>query len=100
MLEVKIFLDEADIYNNKPMHDYIMRYLMHHNIIGASVFEVYEGYGRKHHLHHLKEIGTVDEQPLMILFIDVEDKIKTVLPHLKEVIQEGLIVLTKVELYS
>ncbi len=99
MLEVKIFLDEADIYDNKPMHDYIMRYLMHHNVIGASVFEAYEGYGKKHHLHHLKGIGTVDESPLMILFIDEEDKVNLILPHLRKVIDDGLIILNKVERY-
>ena len=96
MLEVKIFLDEADIYENKPMHEYIMRYLMHHNILGASVFEAFEGYGRKHHLHHLKEIGSVDESPLMILFIDDQEKVNQILPHLKDVVKEGLITLTEV----
>jgi PII-like signaling protein len=99
MLEAKIFLDEGDIYESKPMHEYLMRYLMHHGISGASVFEAYEGYGKKHHLHHLRGIGTVDESPLMILFIDDEEKVKAVLPHLKEVVSDGLIFLSKVEKY-
>jgi len=99
MLEVKIFIDEADLHENKPMHEYLMRYLMHHNIIGASVFEAYEGYGKKHHLHHLKGLGTVDESPLMIFFVDEEDKVKSILPHIKEIVNDGLIVTCKVERY-
>lgn len=92
MIEVKIFLDEADMHENKPLHEYIMRYLMHHHIKGASVFEAYEGYGRKHHLHHLRELGTVDESPLMILFVDEKEKVNPILQHLKQVVNGGLIV--------
>ncbi len=96
MLEVKIFLDEADTYGEKPLHEHIMRHLMHHNIRGASVFEAYEGYGRKHHLHHLKVLGSVDENPLMILFIDEEEKVNSVLPHFREIVNGGLITANRV----
>ncbi len=97
MVEVNIFLDESDIFEDKPMHEYIMRYLMHHFIMGASIFSATVGYGHKHHLHHPKKIGNVDESPIMILFVDEEEKVQQVLPHLKEVINEGLITLKKVE---
>jgi PII-like signaling protein len=55
------------------------------------------GYGQKHHLHHTKGIGTVDEGPIMILFVDDEEKVRGVLPHIKEVIKDGLIVAKRVE---
>ncbi|MGA7721000.1 MAG: DUF190 domain-containing protein [Ignavibacteriaceae bacterium] len=97
MVEIKFFLDENDMYNDKSKHEYIMRYLMHHSIMGASVFEAKIGYGRKHHLHHPQNLGNVDENPIMIMFIDEEDKVELVLPHLKEVLNQGLIVKTKVE---
>jgi len=97
MLEVQIFLDEGDLYKEESMHEYIMRYLMHHNINGASMFAAVEGYGHKHHLHHPRKIGNVDEGPIMILFIDEEEKINPILPHLKEVVNEGLIVKRNVE---
>lgn len=99
MLEVKIFLDEGDIHDKKPLYEYIMRYLMHHNVIGASVFEALSGFGHKHHLHHPKGLGTVDESPLMIMFIDEEDKINPILPHLKEIVKEGMIILSNVDRY-
>ena len=97
MIEVNLFLDESDLFQDKPAHEYIMRYLMHNSILGASVFSAIMGYGHKHHLHHPKKIGNVDENPIMIVFIDEEEKVKKVLPHLKEVINEGLITLKKVE---
>jgi len=97
MVEIKIFLDENDLYQDKPKHEYIMRYLMHHSIMGASIFSAIIGYGHKHHLHQPRNLGNVDENPIIILFIDEEDKVEQVLPHLKEVLDNGLIVKTKVE---
>ena len=54
-------------------------------------------YGVKRHLHYPRKIGASGEGPIMILFIDDEEKIRDVLPHLKEVVAEGLIVVKKVE---
>jgi PII-like signaling protein len=65
--------------------------------MGASVFPAVMGYGQKHHLHHTKGIGTVDEGPIMILFVDEEEKVRGVLPHIKDVIKDGLIVAKRVE---
>ncbi len=97
MVEVTVFLDEADLFEGKPMHEHIMRYLMHHEIAGASMFSAMMGYGRKHHLHHPRKIGGMDEEPIMIVFVDEEDKVRAVLPHLKEIVREGLIVQKRVE---
>jgi PII-like signaling protein len=97
MLEITLFLDDDDRHEGKPMPEYIMRYLMHHGIMGASVFAATMGYGHKHHLHRPKGLGTSDEGPIMIVFIDEEAKVRTVLPHLKEIVREGLIVARAVE---
>jgi uncharacterized protein len=98
MLELKIFIDEGDMYNGKPLSEYIMRYFMHHNIRGASIFAAIEGFGHKHHLHSPKQIGNVDEGPLLIMAIDDEEKIRMILPHLKDLIAEGLIVTSRVDI--
>ncbi len=97
MLEVSIFLDEDDMHEGKKMHEYVVRYLMHHSIMGASVFNAMGGYGHKHHLNYPGRLGATDEGPIMIVFIDAEDKVRAVLPHIKEVVREGLIVMKSVE---
>lgn len=76
MLEVTVFHDEDNVYQNEPTHEYIMQYLLHHTIRGASVFEAVLGYGKKHHLHRPRKLGGSDEESIMILCIDVDEKIR------------------------
>ncbi len=97
MLEVSVFLDADDVHEGNRTYEYIVRYLMHHQVMGASVFEAMSGYGNKHHFNHPGIIGGTDEEPIMIVFIDDDDKVRAVLPHIKEVTKGGLIVLKRVE---
>jgi PII-like signaling protein len=96
MVEIKIFLDEGDRYEDHLMYEYIMRYLMHNGIQGASIVPVFAGFGHKHHLHFPKSLGNVDEVPLILMFIDEDEKVDAVLPHLKQIIKKDLIVKTNV----
>ena len=64
----------------------------------APVFSAFGGYGAKRHLHYPRKLGASDEGPLMILFIDDEERVKSILPHLKEIVAEGLVAYRKVEL--
>ena len=66
---------------------------------GASVFTAMMGYGRKHHLHRTKGIGLANEGPLMIMFIEEDEKVRAVLPHFKEIIKDGLIITKAVQRY-
>ncbi len=97
MIQVSIFIDEDDMFNGERLSDYIMHYLMRNHIDGASAFITLLGYGRKHHLHRPKNIGAADERSIMILFIDTEEKVAAVIPHLHEAVRGGLITSQKVE---
>jgi PII-like signaling protein len=94
MVEIKIFLDEGDRYEDHLTYEYIMRYLMHNGIKGASIIPVFAGFGHKHHLHIPKSLGSVDEVPLILMFIDEDERVEAVLPHLKQIIKNDFIVKT------
>lgn len=97
MLEVQIFLDEEDRYHGQPMHEHILRFLMHHKISGATMFKGVMGFGSHHHLQTPTKLGATDALPIVIVFVDEEKKIVALLPHLKDILSEGLIVAHRVE---
>jgi PII-like signaling protein len=97
MLEVKIFIDTEDLYGTSALHESILRYLLHHGIKGATLFRGVMGFGAHHHLHEPRRFAASDAVPMMILFIDEEERVRKLIPSLKEMIAEGLIVAHKVE---
>ncbi len=97
MIEVKIFFDAEDRHNGKRLDEYILRYLMHHHVRGATTFVGSKGFGAHHHLNEPDQLGASDALPVMIMFIEEESRVHQVLPHLKEVVAQGLIVVNNVE---
>ncbi len=97
MIEVQIFLDAEDRYNGQPMHEHILRFLMHHKIAGATLIRGMMGFGSHHHLQEPTRLGAADAVPLIVVFVDDEEKVAAVLPHVKQVVSEGLIVTHRVE---
>jgi PII-like signaling protein len=98
MLEVCIFCDEDDMVHDRKLYEHILRYLMHNQIAGATVFSALGGFGNKKHLHFPRKIGGADEGPIMIVFVDSEEKVRAVIPHLKETVRQGLITIKNVEI--
>lgn len=99
MIEINVFIDENDLYKSQPLHEYILRYLLHNHIDGATLIEGKMGFGHRRHLNNPKLFGGVDDKPLMIISIDEEDKLTPLLPHIKEIVKEGLIIKKNVEKY-
>ncbi len=79
------------------MHEHILRFLMHHKVSGATLIKGTMGFGSHHHLHEPSRLGATDALPLVIVFVEEEHKVAAVLPHLKEIVSEGLIVAHRVE---
>jgi PII-like signaling protein len=96
MLQAQIFLDEDDRFEEHPLYEYILRYLMHHGIVGATLFRGTMGFGSQHHLNVPGRLGALDDRPLMITFIDDEDRVRSVLPHLASALRDGMIVTAEV----
>ncbi len=93
---LRIHFGEDDKWQGKPLYEAIVVKCRELDIAGASVFRGIEGYGASSliHKHHLLRSS---DQPIMVSVIDTEDKIQALLPELDEMVDEGLIAISEVE---
>jgi uncharacterized protein len=93
-----IFIDQTDTWQNRPLHEAIVRVLEQNGIAGATVLSGIVGYGVHRRIHRKGLLGVSDDKPLTIAVIDNEKKVRDVLPTIRPMIREGLIGLTDFEI--
>lgn len=94
---LRIFIDEGDYWEDGLLYDAILKKAHLLDLAGATVFKGLIGYGAPTRMHHLGWSGVPTERPIMITIVDSEEKIRTLLPVLDEMISEGLIVVSDAE---
>lgn len=97
MLEAKIFFDKDELTEAQSLEEFIMQFLIHHKIIGATVIRGESGFGPNQLLKRPDMLFSFDEIPMIIMFIDEEEKVRTTLTKLKAQITNCVIITTKVE---
>ena len=94
-----IYVDESDIWGDAqtPLYEAIVRRLRQLSIAGATVQFGIMGFGSHQKVHHKRLFGISDDKPVVITTVDNEDKLRQVLPEIRGMVREGLIVLLDVE---
>jgi PII-like signaling protein len=60
-------------------------------LAGATVLRGTEGFGANSVVHRTSLLEMSTDLPIVIEIVDTEDQIKRLLPHLEEMVQEGMI---------
>jgi uncharacterized protein len=92
-----IYIGESDRHGHTPLATEIVQRAHAAGLAGASVFRGVEGYGASNHIHTTRILSLSDDLPMAIVIVDRRDAIAAFLPHLDELITEGLVVLEDVE---
>ncbi len=90
--QVSIYLNEADRHGDRHLYWAILEYLHKSKIAGATVLRAYAGFTGRGPLKTRLGGRGAEELPLLLTFIDTEEHINEVLPHLAEMVGERLIV--------
>lgn len=93
---LRIHFGENDTWQGKPLYEAIVHRCRELDIAGATVYRGVEGYGansRIRHSHLLSRDG-----PIVVTIVDTEEKIKSLLPVLDQMVGEGLIAMSDVEI--
>lgn len=94
---LRIHFGEDDKCNGKPLYEVIVHKCRELDIAGATVFRGIEGYGASTLVRRAHLLSFSSDMPVMISIIDTEEKLRDLLPFLDEVVSEGLIAMSDVE---
>jgi hypothetical protein len=88
---VMILIGSCDLWEHRPLSGEIVRRARAAGLDGASVLHGVEGFGASGLIHTTKVFSLVNEHPIAILIIDAEDKVRSFLPVLDDLIPEGVV---------
>jgi uncharacterized protein len=94
---LRIHFGEDDKWKDKPLYQAIVEKCRELDIAGATVFRGIAGYGASTLIRRTHHLSFSHDAPVMVSVIDSEEKIQTLLPILDEMVDEGLIAMSAVE---
>ena len=93
---LRIFIGETDQWNGQPLYKAIIILARKEKMAGATAIKGFMGFGCKSHIHTATLLRLSEDLPIVIEIVDREEKINQFLPHLDQMVKEGLITLEKV----
>ncbi len=94
---LRIHIGEDDAWQGKPLYVAIVEKCRELEIAGATVFRGLEGYGANARIRKSHLIPLSSDQPITIRIVDTEENLARLLPALDQMVDEGLIATSDVE---
>ena len=94
---LRIFIGESDKWHGQPLYEAIVMKARELHLAGATVLRGPMGFGARSRLHTAKVLRLSEDLPMIIEIVDSRAKIDELLPHIDQMVQDGLVTLEKVE---
>jgi PII-like signaling protein len=85
-------------WQHRPLADAILEMLRSEGLAGATVTRGIAGFGAHSRIHTAHILRLSEDLPMVIDVIDRPDRIEKVLPRLAEMVREGLVAVSDVEI--
>jgi PII-like signaling protein len=95
---MRIFVGDSDRWQNQPLHEALVRAMRANDLAGATVYRGILGYGAHRRVHKEKPLHLSRDCSIMISVVDTEEKLQGFLPIVDKMVQEGLVVLSDVDI--
>lgn len=93
---LKIYVNEDSRYKGHNLYHAVVLKLKEIGMAGVTVTRCLEGYGQKKAIHTTKILDLSSSLPIIIEVIDIPERIEKAIPVVKEMVNEGLIMLADV----
>lgn len=95
--ELKIYIDNDDTYEGKPLYEALLSLAKAQGIAGATVIKAVAGMGANSELHSFSVWVLKQQLPLIVAIIDTQEHIETFLKAAEPLIKEGLVTMNDIE---
>ncbi len=93
---LRIFIGESDRWEGRPLYEAIVLKARELHLAGATVLRGPMGFGAHSRMHTAKILRLSEDLPIVIEIVDARQKIDELLPHIDEMVVEGLVTLEQV----
>jgi PII-like signaling protein len=94
---MRIFIGENDKWNGKPLHKALIECMRTNDIAGVTVYQGILGYGANRRIHKDSALHLSHDRPIMLSVVDTEDRLRSFLAVLDDMVQQGLVVFSDVD---
>lgn len=94
---LRVIVREDHKWEGEPLYEAIVKRFIMMDVAGATVYKAVAGYGPHRRFRKMKFLTRKGELPVQITVIDTEEKIKEILSVLDDMVQEGIVVVSDVE---
>ena len=95
---MRIYVGENDKWGEKPLYEALVQSLRANDIAGVTVYRGILGYGANRRLHTDSALSLSHDRPMLLSVVDTEEKLRAFIPILDDMIQQGLVVLSDVNI--
>jgi PII-like signaling protein len=94
---MRIFVGENDKWHGKPLHRALIESMRANEIAGVTVYQGVLGYGANRRINKETKLNLSHDRPMMLSVVDTEEKLRAYFPILDGMVQQGLVVLSDVD---
>ncbi len=97
---LRIYIDNNDKYGRKALWEALLEKSKEFSLAGATVYKAVAGIGAHTKIRTFNVWSLSQEMPIIIEIIDDSNKIENFLKNVDDMIEEGLVTLSDVEVIS
>jgi PII-like signaling protein len=95
---MRIFIGENDKWRDLPLHKALVESMRANDIAGVTVYQGILGFGANRRMHKDSALHLSHDRPMMLSVVDTEEKLQAYFPILDQMVQQGLVVLSDVDI--
>jgi PII-like signaling protein len=95
---MRIYIGEDDRWKDRPLYKALVEAMRANDIAGVTVYRGILGYGAHRRMHSDKPLHLSRDCSIMLSAVDTEEKLQSFLPLIEQMVHEGLVVMSDVDI--